>query len=438
MLARRTLAALACLLAVAAYPAAGAQQSKAAQNTRPQKVANPLNDLLDEVRRDIEGGHFEEAIPPLQRIIAEQPDFAYAHFQLAYAYTALQKPVEAQAEYQRTITLDPKMAEAYLNLGMLLLDQKKPADAMLPLKKAVELLPSASRPRMLLGVAQERAGNTAEAAESFEGAVHLDSQDHEALLHLANLYLLMNRPAEAEAKLRAALEFKANDAPTLLLLARTLDAQKKSQAASEAYRNYLVLQPDDATAQSRLVHLFVDAEQYDAALAELEQLQHGRPTTVELLKLRADILIAQKKLDESIAVLRQALILAPNDAQLHGGLGRLFLDKRDFANAESELRAAIRLDGKNISYWKDLSTTYYLAKNYAGTLAIYDRLDQVDAPNAGRWFIRALCYDNLKQLQSALDAYQRFLALDQNKDPNQVWQAEQRSKVLKRELEQKH
>jgi tetratricopeptide (TPR) repeat protein len=408
------------------------------QSTRTQKVANPLNDLLEEARRDIDEQHFEEAIPLLQKILAEQPDFAYAHFQLAYVYTALQRPAEAQAEYQRTVTLDPKMAEAYLNLGILLLDQRKPADAVAPLTKAVELLPSQSRPRVLLGVAQERSGNKSAAVESFEGVIHLDPHDHDALLHLANLYLSLNRPADAEPRLRAALEQTPNDAPTLLSLAETVDAEKKPEAAAEAYRNYLAVQPNDAAAQSRLVHLFLDSEQYDAALAELDRLQNGHPPGLELLKLRADILVGQKKLDDAIAALRQALGLAARDAQLHGGLGRLYLEKRDFPNAEAELKSAIQLDGNNIAYWKDLSTTYYLAKNYAATLAIYDRLDKVDPPNAGRWFIRALCYDNLKQLQPAYDAYQRFLAMDQNKDPNQVWQAQQRSKVLQRELEQKH
>src|SRR5262249_20785740 len=154
--------------------------------------------------------------------------------------------------------LDPKMAEAYLNLGMLLLDQKKPADAVPFLTKAVELLPSESRPRILLGVAEERTGNSSNAVESFEGAVHLDPHDRDALLHLASLYLTMNRLADAEAKLRAALDGKPDDAATLLLLAKTVDAEKKPSAA-EAYRNYLAVEPNDANAQSRLVHLFLDA-----------------------------------------------------------------------------------------------------------------------------------------------------------------------------------
>jgi len=58
--------------------------SKQGTLTKTQKVANPLNDLLDEARRDMDENNFEAAISPLQKVIADQPEFADAHFQLGY------------------------------------------------------------------------------------------------------------------------------------------------------------------------------------------------------------------------------------------------------------------------------------------------------------------------------------------------------------------
>jgi superkiller protein 3 len=409
-------------------------KAKPAGQSKARKLSNPLNDLLDEAQRRIDKNEFEAAVAPLQKVIAEEPEFAYAHFQLAYVYTALKNTKDARAEYERAIELDPKMFEAYLNLGTLLLDAD-PSAARAPLSKAVELLPAQSRPRFLLGVAEERAGELAKAADSFEGAARLDPGDAETSLHLANLYGQLKRFAEAEAKFRRVLELQRNEPHALLGLARSLDAQKKPEAV-EAYKNYLDAQPGDSAARARLVHLLLESQQADAALAELDCADAGKPT-VDSLKLRADIQIAQKKWSDAIATLQEAIGLAPGDAQLHGGLGRTCLQVRDFATAEKELKVAIQLDGRNIDYWKDLSTTYYLSKNYAATLAVLDRIDQFETPGAGSWFIRALCYDNLKQPKPALEAYQKFLELDQNKNPDQVWQAQERSKVLRRMLEGK-
>jgi tetratricopeptide (TPR) repeat protein len=402
--------------------------------TRSQKVPNPLNDLLEEAQRDIDKNEYEGAIAPLQKIIAAQPGFAYAHFQLAYVYTALKKTEEARAEYERTIAIDPKMSEAHLDLGILLLD-KDPSAAVGPLTKAATLLPAQSRPQFLLGVALQRSGNLASAATSFENAALLDPRDLDTLLHLADAYLALNRPGNAEPKFRSSIEIRPQDPRALLGLARSLDAQKKSEAA-EAYKNYLAVQPSDSAARSRLVHLLLEQEQYDAAFAELERAEGGKPT-LDSLKLRADIQIAQKKWDDSIATLHQAIVLAPDDAQLHGGLGRVLLQKRDFPGAEKELRAALHFDGRNVVYWKDLSTTFFLGGNYPAALGTLDKIAKMEPPGPGTWFIRAICYDKLNQPKPALEAYQKFLELDQDKNPDQVWQAQQRSKVLRRMLEQK-
>jgi tetratricopeptide (TPR) repeat protein len=411
------------------------QQKSTPSQTRTQKLANPLNDLLDEAQHDIDTNQFEAALIPLQKFLAEKPDIPWAHFQLAYAYTALKRPDEARIEYERATTLDPKMSEAFLNLGILL-SEKDPAAAVAPLRRAVDLLPAQSRPRFLLGHAQERSGDIPAAVESYEAALRLDPRDAETVIHLGNLYIGLKRYSDAETKFRAALELEPKSPQALLGLAQSLDAQKKPEAAA-AYRDYLAVQPDTPGAESRAIHLLIEQKQYDAALAELDRADAGRPPTLDSLRSRADIQIAQKKWDDSIVTLRKAIALTPNDAELHGGLGRVYLQKRDFTSAEKELKAALQLDKNNLVYWKDLRTTYYLGGNFPATLAMQDLIAKVETPGAGEWFIRALCYDKLNQPKPALEAYEKFLELDQDKNPDQVWQAQQRSKVLRRMLDQK-
>ena len=424
-------------LALVRAPAAEPPQNPAPKTSQPatQKLRNPLNDLLDEAQAALDKNDYEAAIPPLQKFIAEKPDVAFAHFQLAYAYTALKRPDDARQEYERSIALDPKMPEAQLNLGVLLLE-RQPAAAVAVLRRAVELLPSESRPRYLLGLAQERSGDFSGAAESFAGATRLDPKDLASLTRLGQVLLRLGKSADAEGKFRAALELQPNSPEALQGLAQSLDQQKKPQAV-DAYRNYLAAEPDDKAARLRLVHLLVEQQKYDEAVAENAKDNAGQPATVDDLKLRADIEINQKKLDEAITTLRRALALAPNDAQLHGGLGRIYLEKRQFADAEKELKAALELDRNNLAYWKDLSSTYYLAGNYQAALAALDVLGKAEAGGAGTWFIRALCYDKLNQVQPALDAYRKFLELDENKNPDQVWQANQRIHVLEKVAEKK-
>ena len=435
----------ASLLGKQSSPSPPSSKSESPVQSKTQKVANPLNDLLEEAQRDIDKSNFEAAIAPLQKVIAEQPDFAYAHFQLAYVYTALKKTDEARAEYERTIAIDPKMGEAYLNLGLLYMSLGPPAEdrVVASLRKAVDLMPGQKQPLRTLAVAQERSGDAAGAEESFQALLRLDPDDLDANTFLGGELMKKNKPQEAETRFRHALEHHPGFPPALLGLARSLEEQKKTGEAVDVYRQSLARLPN-ADIRVRLVHLLMEQEQYDAALAELDRVpkfEPGRPDDpippIEALKLRADVQIAGKKWDDSVATLQQALALAPNDAQLHGGLGRIFLQKREFSAAEKELRIAMRLDGKNLAYWKDLSSTFFLGGNYPAALAMLDQIAKMEQPGAGVWFVRAICYDKLNQPKLALEAYQKFLELDQDKNSDQVWQAKERSKVLQRMLERK-
>ena len=421
--------------AALSHPDSPASQAKPTGQSKTQKLANPLNDLLDEAQRDIDQKQFDAAIAPLQKVIAEEPGSAYAHFQLAYVYTALNRFKEARVEYERAIALDPKMSAAYLNLGTLLLESREDAAAVAPLRKAVELLPAESHPRYLLAVALDRSGDRSAAANAFDALLHLDPNDITALGYLGWMALRAGKPVEAERRFRRAVEAQPENAESHRGVAESLEAQDKPEAVS-AYRSYLELVPNDSDSRARLARLLMKQGENDAALAELDRIEAGKPS-VSSLKLRADVQIAQKRWPDAIATLQQAVSLAPNDAQLHGGLGRTYMQVRDFPNAEKELKAAIQLDAKTIEYWKDLSSSYYLAKNYSATLAVLDRIDKMETPAAGTWFIRALCYDSLNQPKPALEAYQKFLELDQNKNPDQVWQAQERSKVLRRMVDGK-
>jgi Tfp pilus assembly protein PilF len=443
---RRAVAVLFVFTGVQLFaPIIGAQFDAVGQSTsrspsssgssRKETIHNPLNDFLDEAQRDIEKNDFTAAITPLQKFIAEKPEVAFAHFQLAYVYTALKQVPEARSEYEKAISLDPKMTEAYLNLGILLTDPA-PADAVAPLKKAVEMLPSQSRPRILLGVAQERAGDFAGAANSFEGAVNLDPRDIEATLHLARLYLKLKRPADAESKFRVVLDADPKSTVAALGLAQTLDAEGKPEAA-DAYRKYLALQPNDQAIRARVVHFLVEQQDYDDALAELDRADKDKPASSDTLRLRADIQIAQKHFDDAVATLQRAIALTPKDPQLVAGLGRIYLQKHDYDSAKKQFKAAIQLDPNNVAYWKDMNSAYYLSGDCVSTLAGLDVIAKVEQPGAGAWFIRALCYDKLHQIKPALEAYQKFLSMDENKNPDQVWQAKQRTQVLQHQLEAK-
>lgn len=156
---------------------------------------------------------------------------------------------------------------------------------------------------------------------------------------------------------------------------------------------------------------------------------------VAVLKLRAEVLVHLEKIPEAIEVLEKAAKIAPQDAELRAKLGRLWLEKRDFPAAERELLGALRLNPGLTDAVRDLVAVYYLGEKYEAALRVQDELARRETPNAGWWFIRATCYDKLRKLPEAIAAYEKFLSLDEGRSDKQGFQARQRIRILKLELE---
>lgn len=407
---------------------------------RPTSSTNPLDALLAEAEKAIEQKNLAGAVEVLQRYLAERPADAIAQFHLGYAYSGLERWEDAQAAYTRAIELDPKLAAAHLNLGLVLLELQLYSSAVAPLVKAVELLPEQGQPRFLLGTALERSGKQAEAIEHYQTASRLDARKFDPHFALARVLLAAGRVVEAEREFRAALELRRDSAPARLGLAESLIAQGKAEAASAELETYLRMQPQDQASRIQLASLYVDMGRYAPALAELDRVAATEAPAATLTagnRLRAEIFLRQRRFPEAVEVFENLLKTEPGNAELHGRLGRLRLELRDFPAAERTLLEAVRLKPELIDPLRDLVAVYYLGENYPAALAAMDRLAQRETPSAGSWFVRATCYDKLGQKAEALEAYQKFLAEDQGRSENQDFQARQRVRILTRELKKK-
>ena len=378
---------------------------------------------------------YAAAIDTLQKIVVLQPTDAVPHFEMGYAYSELNKNDQAVTEYRRAIALNDLLSPAHLNLGLTLLSSD-PASAVPEFQRAAALTPTDGRPHFLAGEALERSGKLPEAIEEYRAAATLLPKDAAAHLSLGIALLNANRAPEAEAAFREAITLGA-DPQAWNGLAQALLRQDKNQEAVEAFTNYLKTDPDDRQARFDRAVALQNLNRFDESLAELDRLDQSGQPAPDTLKLRASIFMQQMKWMEAAAILEKALPASPNDPQLFAWLGRARLNLRDFPAAETALRRSLTLDPAPVETLRDLANTFYFSKKCQPALDALNLLAQRGTPTALDWFLRATCYDRLGKLQEAADAYQKFLDLDANAHPDQVFEATQRRKLLLRELEKK-
>jgi tetratricopeptide (TPR) repeat protein len=424
----------------------GASQPVFAQTSSPphkQVVADPaaeaLNKLLDAAQAAADKQDYAEAARNYEDYLAKMPDDAIVHYDLGYAYSALNRQEDAKGEFQRAIALDPKMSAGYLNLGVLLLGSD-PAAAVEPLENAADLAPQDARTKRILGTALERSGKLAPAIEQYQAARNLDETDFRNRVALGHALLSAGRASEAETEYRAALTLNATEieiAQAHLGLAEILIAAKKLPEGAGELELYLKVQPNDAKTRVERAAVLIDLEKYDDALAELDRAAKAGAEDLRGLKLRSDIYWRQKRYADAVPVLQRAAALAPKDADIIARLGEVYLQAKDYVNAVHWLATAYSMDPKAGDVLDYLIAAEIGGKNYSGALRALDELETRQELSAQSWYLRASCYDNLGQAAQALDAYKRFLQLNKDENSDMYFVATDRVRALGRELQNK-
>jgi tetratricopeptide (TPR) repeat protein len=152
--------------------------------------------------------------------------------------------------------------------------------------------------------------------------------------------------------------------------------------------------------------------------------------------MRGEIYMQQKKWKDAADALKQASSLAPQDMEVAEWMGHVDIELKDYAAASGILEQVYARDQQNADALRDLSDAFFLNENYTAALVAMDRLAKMETPKPGSWFVRAICYDKLSRKAEAIEAYQKFLDLDNEQHDTQDFQARHRIPVLQRELGQ--
>jgi tetratricopeptide (TPR) repeat protein len=406
---------------------------KASTSQDKQDKEDPLAPLLRQANDAIDKTDFASALDPLQKYIAQRPEDSYAHFQIGYAYAGLKRPDDAKMEFSRAIALDPNMAAAHLNLGLVLMDSD-PAAAAESFRHAAELQPTEGRPRFLAGLALEHSGKLTEAAGQYRAALVLSPKDYEGNFALGRVLLLAGDAPGAEGQYRAAIAVRNDSAPARLGLAEALLGQNKYEAAVNAFDEYLKRNPGDRSAHFDRASALRNLDRYDDALSELDHVGDGSAPTADMLKMRGDIYVQQKKWKEAGDALTQAIRLSPQDAEVAALLGHVDIELRDYPAAINILVQVYKQNQKSVDALRDLINAFYLNENYSEAIGAMDQLTKLETPKPASWFVRAICYDKLSHKVEAIDAYQKFLDQDNGQHDKEDFQARHRILTLQGEL----
>jgi Flp pilus assembly protein TadD len=189
-----------------------------------------------------------EAVQPLERAIALDPDHTAAHYALARLLQRSGKTEEARAHMERARAGDEKnrrvmMARSLVNEGADHLRAGRTVEAVSSLRRAVELDPDNANARHNLGVALLASGAFQDALREFDAALGADSRRADTLYYAGRTWLALGNAQRALLMLVKATELKPNDAWAWNALAVAHLGADDSERATAALQQALSIDP---------------------------------------------------------------------------------------------------------------------------------------------------------------------------------------------------
>jgi Tfp pilus assembly protein PilF len=386
-------------------------------------------DYTSDGLKALEDGRYDAAVSAFSKAIQADPKDYFAHFNLAMSYTLMHKDSEAVTEYRRTLEIKPGLYEAELNGGIVLMRQKNPAEAVALLEDAARQKPAEFRPRYYFAEALLETGDYTRAEESFRQAIALDGKSAGAQLGLAQTLVQQGKLPEAAPYFREAARIDPAYRGYLLELAQLYEKASQPADAIAIYREF----PDNPEVQTHMGELLMESRKFADAVPRLEEAFQKNPDRKNRVALASAYVFTQQ-LDKALPLLEQAVAADPGDFDVRMMYARALRDRKQFAPAARQFYDAAKIRPSDPKPWTELGGMLYMTGDYPQALAAFENAQRAGENSAGNWFLRAIILDKLKQLKTAKEAYEQFLALSGGKNPNQEFQARQRVRILDKEI----
>ncbi len=237
--------------------------------------------------------------------------------------------------------IQQKLAEAYLERARQVEQPPQPKDTAAQRTEAIaqadELLkallgqlgehdPAYAAILADLGDVEVLRGNYPAAEKQYQDSL-THSSDKTVQVKLGRAYLLAGQPAQAQATFAGALQMDTHWAPAHLGLADAYKAQGQMKQAMSEYR--LAFEQGEALDYIERRQIALDALQLD-------------PNDLEMHLELADYYFQQHVYDGAVEEYQATLKLQPHSVEAFEGLGRVALDKLDYAQAEQYFRTALQ------------------------------------------------------------------------------------------------
>jgi tetratricopeptide (TPR) repeat protein len=309
----------------------------------------------------------------LTEVVSARPTDTRALYLLAQAHRRSSNPASAEATARKLIGLNKQSPWGYYALAEALQDRQQYQAVIDSLVPAINEMRSRSSPDVSglglllphVGFAYEQLGQFDSAIASFDEAHRLAPSDGLLMSYLIQANLSAKKYGKASELAESARVEHPDDLRLARLEAQALRLNGQPDKAIEILRDLVGKQGDRPQAYVMLAQMYVDANRGSDAVKLLDEAQAKFPTDVSIGFELGAALEKQKRYGDAEAAFRQVLANDPDNAPTLNYLGYMLADRGERLDESiAFLKKALEIDPENGSYLDSLGWAYYKSNKF--------------------------------------------------------------------------
>ena len=254
-------------------------------------------------------GKLVEGIEALEQAIAQMPNSAFAHYNIAELYRRNQDRDKAIVHLQKVLQLQPDHFDAMNNLSGTLLDNGSFVDALRCIQRMLKINRKSAQAYANLATILRAAGDLHESVKAIRNAIRLSPREDRFQFQLANMLVAVGRLDEADEIMDDLRKRLPDRAALQATHAKILERKGETERAAEileAFDEEARLVPDNATITATVLD---QLGRTDEAISLLEEVvQTNEAVAIEGIAIQfllAQFYDSSGRYDEAFAMLRQ-------------------------------------------------------------------------------------------------------------------------------------
>jgi protein O-GlcNAc transferase len=291
-----------------------------------------------------QSGLLEQALEPLQRAAALEPNRFEAQFNLGYTFLNLGKYADSEVCLSQAERINPESFEVHSMLGVVQGHLKKTVPAIESFRRALELQPNSFRVQSLLALQYIEGRYYEEAIRLLSSAVKRDESEPTLRFLLIQAHYKNQDSVKALEQAKLAVKQFPSLAQAHYELGFQLSSFGRFQESKAALERALELDAGYPEAHYLLGDLLLKEAQPDLALDHFQKALAKNSTLIDAHVGLGKALLALEKNEEVVRNMEKAIALDPSDPQLHFNLAQAYRGLGQPEKTRLELQTFNRLN----------------------------------------------------------------------------------------------